>query len=531
MTNSIRSTSTIRFITLTVAFTSGIVLACRAEPDPADSNHCFDNDGDRTCGDLYGDERPYCAGPGESCEVAPDPDGCVAELPSTECYSPCGGGVFAADDMSCSPSAEEGDGDGDEEAEGDGDGDAEGDGDGDDPPADCGNGVIDGDEECDDGNTIDIDACSNACTMAVCGDGLIQIHLGETCDDGNTVGGDGCASSCVLPGTILWSKNLGIPNATGQSVAVTPSGDIGLIAYSSELGHRVIGLTANGDLMWNEEAPPQPTNIAAGPDGELVIGGVVDGKGKIWRFGFDDGLSWAATVSQAPISMVREVAIDGQGSIYSVGSASDTGMIWRHASSGAPHWLDAVMGTSSVNQIAAGVEGGAWVLRENPRQILHYNQSNELAWASEHPALELVADIYADLATDPAGNLYLAANLNGIEAFAVGKFSPDGETSWVTFHDDPGVLETAFAIAALPTGGAVTAGFTHYDGQSESNMLLTWYASDGTHMQDVVLDGFESVDADLLQGVAIDPDGNVVAVGTRHVEGSEYQLWVLKIAL
>src|SRR5690606_18449090 len=41
MTNSIRSTSTIRFITLTVAFTSGIVLACRAEPDPADSNHCF----------------------------------------------------------------------------------------------------------------------------------------------------------------------------------------------------------------------------------------------------------------------------------------------------------------------------------------------------------------------------------------------------------------------------------------------------------------------------------------------------------
>jgi cysteine-rich repeat protein len=35
--------------------------------------------------------------------------------------------------------------------------------DGDPPPAVCGNGIVEGDEQCDDGNTTDLDFCSNAC--------------------------------------------------------------------------------------------------------------------------------------------------------------------------------------------------------------------------------------------------------------------------------------------------------------------------------------------------------------------------------
>lgn len=46
----------------------------------------------------------------------------------------------------------------------------------------CGDGIVDGDEECDDGDPIDIDECSNACKKPVCGDGLVQ--PGEDCDFG-----------------------------------------------------------------------------------------------------------------------------------------------------------------------------------------------------------------------------------------------------------------------------------------------------------------------------------------------------------
>ena len=50
--------------------------------------------------------------------------------------------------------------------------------------------MVDAGEECDDGNLIDHDACTNACTAATCGDGILQD--GEECDDGNDDLSDDC---------------------------------------------------------------------------------------------------------------------------------------------------------------------------------------------------------------------------------------------------------------------------------------------------------------------------------------------------
>jgi cysteine-rich repeat protein len=60
----------------------------------------------------------------------------------------------------------------------------------------CGDGVVQGREACDDGNTIDTDACRNTCIEARCGDGVKSQF--EGCDDGNVADGDGCASDCAL---------------------------------------------------------------------------------------------------------------------------------------------------------------------------------------------------------------------------------------------------------------------------------------------------------------------------------------------
>ncbi len=62
----------------------------------------------------------------------------------------------------------------------------------------CGDGVPDTGEECDDGNTDDSDGCSNTCTFTagVCGNGVID--AGEECDDGNTDNGDGCDRNCIF---------------------------------------------------------------------------------------------------------------------------------------------------------------------------------------------------------------------------------------------------------------------------------------------------------------------------------------------
>jgi cysteine-rich repeat protein len=45
----------------------------------------------------------------------------------------------------------------------------------------CGNGIIDGCEECDDGNAVDSDGCPNSCQLRFCGDGVLDPS--EDCDD------------------------------------------------------------------------------------------------------------------------------------------------------------------------------------------------------------------------------------------------------------------------------------------------------------------------------------------------------------
>ncbi|MCA9634857.1 MAG: DUF4215 domain-containing protein [Myxococcales bacterium] len=51
----------------------------------------------------------------------------------------------------------------------------------------------------DDGNDDDTDGCVGACSVATCGDGFLHVGV-EACDDGNAVDGDACTNACGLPG-------------------------------------------------------------------------------------------------------------------------------------------------------------------------------------------------------------------------------------------------------------------------------------------------------------------------------------------
>jgi cysteine-rich repeat protein len=74
----------------------------------------------------------------------------------------------------------------------------------------CGDGVTEGREQCDDGNVAAGDGCSPVCTEERCGSGYVD--PGETCDDGNTASGDGCSAACateacavLIPHQTLWA--------------------------------------------------------------------------------------------------------------------------------------------------------------------------------------------------------------------------------------------------------------------------------------------------------------------------------------
>lgn len=60
----------------------------------------------------------------------------------------------------------------------------------------CGNGIVDPNEACDDGNFKNDDECNWNCQFPSCGDGFKRTDVGEVCDDGNKNRGDGCSADC-----------------------------------------------------------------------------------------------------------------------------------------------------------------------------------------------------------------------------------------------------------------------------------------------------------------------------------------------
>ncbi len=72
----------------------------------------------------------------------------------------------------------------------------------------CGDGVVDSDEECDDGNQDDGDGCDSTCAIEadVCGNHVVED--GEECDDGNQEDGDGCAPDCTIEADVCGNGTL-----------------------------------------------------------------------------------------------------------------------------------------------------------------------------------------------------------------------------------------------------------------------------------------------------------------------------------
>lgn len=85
------------------AFSIGMIASCvEMRPNP---EHCANQQGDASCAERFpGGELPYCG----MLDCADEQWGCLAAPPSdSACYSPCGAGASASEDMSCLGVADE----------------------------------------------------------------------------------------------------------------------------------------------------------------------------------------------------------------------------------------------------------------------------------------------------------------------------------------------------------------------------------------------------------------------------------------
>lgn len=156
--------------------------------------------------------------------------------------------------------------------------------------SDCGNAIVDGPEQCDDGNRINSDGCNAACRLELgyvctssagtgrslcdpeCGDGL-RIS-GEACDDADLEGGDGCSAQCTVESG--WSCDRGEP-----SFCAGICGDGRVIGLEvCDDGNDVNddgcsrGCAVEMGFTCNQSEPSRCTFVCG--DGRLVLGEVCD---------------------------------------------------------------------------------------------------------------------------------------------------------------------------------------------------------------------------------------------------------------
>lgn len=148
------------------------------------------------------------------------------------------------------------------------------------PVSCCGNGDVNGGEECDDGNADDTDDCPSTCLQATCGDGFV--HAGEEeCDDGNNVDNDACSNTCTIPLAGSSSSSSSSNGSSSSSASDSSGGDTTTGGRETDDGSGSTGSKPSLDTGSSTDEPTV-TSGAEGSSGEQGSSGnttIADGEG------------------------------------------------------------------------------------------------------------------------------------------------------------------------------------------------------------------------------------------------------------
>ncbi len=242
----------------------------------------------------------------------------------------------------------------------------------------CGNGALDANEECDDGNNADGDGCSANC-KTICGDGKVAGK--EECDDGNNKDGDGCSAACLA--ALGYSKTK--PGLSCMNIyKVTKAG----------------GKTPKDGLFWIEPNGGAPKDAL-----QVYCDMTSDGGGwtLVSRVILGTNVSTGAAVGTPPILPAQsKFAKLSDGMINAIRATNDytgptdirmkcefSSAITQYVSSGCSFGANNVVNkTANCNRCSKSFEGGLTTLspNEGTRGFGHHHHTGWFAYQSTHYA-------------------------------------------------------------------------------------------------------------------------------------------------
>ena len=256
-------------------------------------------------------------------------------------------------------------------------------------PEVCGDGIVNGDEACDDAiNDGGYGSCTADCTALGphCGDGIPQAE--EVCDDGNDVHSDGCNPDCIVSGTVLWQIPV-TPSIQVDAVVIDDEDTLFVAGtdYQPERGGNdpILWLgsyQADGSEVWTQTWQSVGGGLALGHeltvrDEELLV----IGSHKLGGADDFDLLAQTYSMDGDPIDSFESpgwygfgVALDQAGDAYIVGTTNASDLrIGKFAPDGTPSWTDDVDGSGESDYGWSVAVGGETVFAVGTLEL----QSND----------------------------------------------------------------------------------------------------------------------------------------------------------
>ncbi|MCX4244095.1 hypothetical protein [Paraliomyxa miuraensis] len=336
-----------------------------------------------------------------------------------------------------------------------------------------------------------------------CGDG--NQDSGEQCDDGNQINADGCNVDCRTSGTLLWDDAFGSGYGfidDGMAVAAASDGTVYVAGYVSDAGEArdawVRRYAADGEALWTK------AYAGAGGNNDEIRGLLLDDAGNLYAAGYE------STMTTGLDAWLRNYNLQGT-------------EVWTQTYNGPANATD-VFQSASFDAAGNLVVGGYHGVTGEAADVLlrKYSPDGGVLWTRTYTGAHAGNDIIQDVATSPAGHVYVAGYETGPATEGrnawLAKYDTDGNVLWTRSYNGAESLDDYFVgVAVIGDDDVVVCGY-------ESAVDYPWHAfvrrydSLGmTTWTDQYL-GAGGEGAHCF-GIAADSDDNLVVVGGEIVAG------------
>jgi cysteine-rich repeat protein len=400
-----------------------------------------------------------------------------------------------------------------------------------------------------------------------CGNGVREDP--EQCDDGNLDPGDGCDVDCTeVVDTRLWEDVVGgaaSVQESGQGIVCDSANNVIAVGYLVDaVGNPNVWVKKydpEGNELWTQVLDPSTGFDDRGhgvdvdaQDNIYVSGdiGVSESASDVWLAKLDPGgqMQWQYTFDgpEGTNDIGEDVAIDTGGNAYVVGSvrvaANDADIfVAKVDPAGVEVWTDIVAGPNVLEDRAMGVDvdadGNAIVTGfvsddgfKRDVWLRKYDPAGGEVWTTIWDSTLGGVDAGYDVAVAPDGSIGVAGSTPVIatnEEVWLGRFDADGALVWQKDFGGPMILnDHGLGIATDSESSFVVVGFKGV-GDTDSDIWLRKWDVGGNVVWTQSFRG-DGLDRDQALAVAVDGNDDIAATGEIRPEANNNgEIWVAKL--